>query len=362
MEPLRKVVEFFEELFPPSFALPEDRIGLQVQAKGTVDKILVALELNHEVFQKAVNWTCDFLYLHHSPLWEPLRKLSCEDPLFRMLGELYTRGISVLVHHTNLDIAPQGIGDQWLKLLDLRGDTKPLLPATHLKKYKVVTFVPPTHLDAVLEALFQEGAGVIGSYRNCAFLVSGTGTFLPEEDTHPFIGTSGKQEKVEEIRVEVEVPSAKLNRVLEALVEVHPYEQPAIDVYPLVLPSKSLGLGRVVSLSAPLSGEEIRERLSRLSVPFEFTGGDGTFGKIALCPGSGRTLLPKVIEERADLFVTGDLTHHDIEALRLFGIAYLHIPHGISERRALREVALFVRKKAQERGLNVNIAFEEEVP
>ncbi len=359
MEPLQSVVQFFEDLFSPSFVLPEDRTGLQVQAKNTAEKVLVALELNSEVLRKAKEHACDLLYLHHPPLWEPLWKLSFEDPLFAMLGKLYTEGVSVLVHHTNLDIAPHGIADQWLKLLGFEGDTKPLLPVAHLKRYKLVTFVPPAHLDRVLEAIFQKGAGIIGNYRDCAFLVSGTGTFTPGEDTHPFIGIPGQREKVEEIRVEVEVYPAKLCGVLEALVRAHPYERPVFDVYPIT-PTPDIGLGKVVTLRTPLSGAEIEERFSHLAVPFDFGEKARIFRKIALCPGSGRRLIPKVLEERVELFVTGDLTHHDVETLRLFGIAYFHIPHGAAERRALREIVPFLKREAQKRKLHIDIVFEEE--
>lgn len=364
MEPLQKVVAFFEDLFPSSLALPEDRVGLHVQAKDTVEKVLVALELNPRVVSKAVHHSFDLLYLHHPPLWEPLRKLSFEDPLFVMLERLYTQGVSVFAHHTNLDIAPQGIADQWLNMLDLEENAKPLLATSHTGKYKVVTFVPPEHLEAVLGALFREGAGVIGNYRDCAFFTLGTGTFLPGKEARPFIGAPEQRESVEEIRVEVEVSSTKLYRVIQALGKAHPYEQPVIDVYELVSTPATTGLGRVVVLSTPLSWEELQERVARLSVPFNLfcEDKDAVFRKIALCPGSGRKLVPKVIEERVDLFISGDLTHHDIERLHLFGIAYLCIPHGEGERRALRELVPRLKQEAQERKLAVDILFEEEVP
>ncbi|MCS7241467.1 Nif3-like dinuclear metal center hexameric protein [Candidatus Caldatribacterium sp.] len=361
MEPLRKVIAFFEDLFPSSLALPEDRVGFHIHAKNTVERVLVALELNPQVLSKALECSCDLLYLHHPPLWEPLQKLSCEDPLFVMLEKLYDRGTSVFVHHTNLDIAPQGIADQWLKLLGFEGNTKPLLTTARPGKYKIVTFVPPTHLDVVLDALFQEGAGIVGNYRDCAFFVPGVGTFLPGEEARPFIGIPGRRERVEEIRIEVEVPSTKLSRAVQALEATHPYEQPVIDVYQLTSIPLTYGLGRTVNLPTPLSEEEVRERIAHLSIPFSFicTEKNVAFQKIALCPGSGRKLVPKVIEERADLFITGDLTHHDIETLRLFGIAYLCIPHGYGERLALREIASLLRREAQKRSMAIDILFEE---
>ncbi len=361
MEPLRRVIEFFEESFPPSFALPEDHSGLQIQAKNTVEKILIALELNPKVFQKATEQNFDFLYLHHPPLWEPLPRLSCEDPLFVMLEGLYSRGTSLLAHHTNLDVLEGGIADQWVKLLELQGFKKPLVPLTHLKKYKIVTFVPPSHLEEVLQILFEQGAGTIGNYRECAFFLSGTGTFLPGEEAHPFIGTPGYREKVEEVRVEVEVESLRLGKAVEALIRAHPYEEPVVDVYPLHVPSRA-GIGRVVTLPDPLSWETLEERFSRLGVPYTLLKDkeNKSFIKIALCPGSGRSTMSWVLKERPDLFVSGDLTHHDIETLSLYGIAYLNLPHGEGERRALREIAESLKERAKRENLEVEISFEEE--
>uniref|UniRef100_A0A7V4THY9 GTP cyclohydrolase 1 type 2 homolog n=1 Tax=Candidatus Caldatribacterium saccharofermentans TaxID=1454753 RepID=A0A7V4THY9_9BACT len=364
MEPLQNVVRFFEDIFPSSLALPEDRVGLQVQAKDTVDRVMVALELNPQVLKKATRERIDLLYLHHPPLWEPLSRLSYLDPLFSMLAELYFQKISVLAHHTNLDLAPGGIADQWVKLLGLEGSTKPLLPVIHGRKYKIVTFVPPSHLDEVLRALFAQGAGIIGNYEECAFLLPGTGTFLPRAEARPFIGTPGQRETVEEIRVEVEVMSSCLEKVLEALHRTHPYEQPVVDVYPLVTFSSSAGLGRTVHLSSPLPWEAFEERIASLAIPrMEFFGErKAVLQKIALCPGSGRRLVTRVIEERADLFISGDLTHHDVETLCLSSVSYLHLPHGEGERRALRELVPSLREQAQKKGLKVSILFEEDVP
>jgi len=361
MEPLHRVIEFFEKSFSSSFALPEDRGGLQIQAKNTVEKILVALELNPKVFKKATDQNYDFLYLHHPPLWEPLQKLSCDDPLFVMLEGLYSRGISVLAHHTNLDVLEGGIADQWVKLLELEGSTRPLVPLTHLKKYKIVTFVPPSHLEEVLQALFEQGAGIIGNYRECAFLLSGTGTFLPGEKAYPFIGTPGCRERVEEVRVEVEVESPYLERAVKALIRAHPYEEPVVDVYPLHVLSR-VGIGRVVTLATPLPWKILEERLSRLGVPHTLIGSreDKSFAKIALCPGSGRGVMSQVLQGRPDLFVSGDLTHHDIETLNLYGIAHVNLPHSEGERRALREITGSLKEKAKQENLNVEITFEEE--
>jgi hypothetical protein len=86
------------------------------------------------------------------------------------------------------------------------------------------------------DAVFAAGGGVIGRYERCSWYAPGTGTFLPGEGADPAIGAVGAEEHVPEYRVEIVVPSERLDSALAALREAHPYEEVAVDVYPLHVP------------------------------------------------------------------------------------------------------------------------------
>jgi hypothetical protein len=86
------------------------------------------------------------------------------------------------------------------------------------------------------DAVFAAGGGVIGRYERCSWYAPGTGTFLPGEGADPAIGAVGTEEQVPEYRVEIVVPSERLDSALAALREAHPYEEVAVDVYPLHVP------------------------------------------------------------------------------------------------------------------------------
>lgn len=108
---------------------------------------------------------------------------------------------------------------------------------------KVVIYAPVTHGDKVREVLAREGCGRIGSYDACSFSVTGAGRFRPLAGAHPFIGTApndggfdGHTEMVEEERIETICPFAEYPRVLAAVKKIHPYEEPAMEVYPLLVP------------------------------------------------------------------------------------------------------------------------------
>jgi hypothetical protein len=102
------------------------------------------------------------------------------------------------------------------------------------KYIKIVVYTPSTHAKKIREALAVSGAGNIGNYDNCTFSVKGTGRFRGLEGSKPFIGESGKIEEVEEERIETILPSENLKEVLDAVKKAHPYEEPAIDIYPLL--------------------------------------------------------------------------------------------------------------------------------
>lgn len=99
--------------------------------------------------------------------------------------------------------------------------------------YKLVVFVPAAHGDRLREAMGNAGAGVIGNYAHCSFTVRGIGRFTPAPGANPAIGEVGRPETVEEERIETVCPAASLKAVLAAIRRAHPYEEPAIDVYPL---------------------------------------------------------------------------------------------------------------------------------
>ncbi len=98
---------------------------------------------------------------------------------------------------------------------------------------KIIVFVPETHTDIVREAMGKAGAGKIGNYSYCTFSSKGVGRFRPEQEANPYIGEVGKFEEVVEERIEVVCSREKLTDVIEAIKSVHPYEEVALDVYPL---------------------------------------------------------------------------------------------------------------------------------
>jgi hypothetical protein len=106
------------------------------------------------------------------------------------------------------------------------------VPAATL--HKLVWFVPGEALDATRDAVFAAGAGRIGEYERCSWYAAGTGTFLPRAGAQPAIGEVGREERVPELRVETVVPVDRAGEIVRALIDAHPYEEVAFELYPLV--------------------------------------------------------------------------------------------------------------------------------
>tara|TARA_R110001592_G_scaffold59905_3_gene182006 strand:+ start:17294 stop:17605 length:312 start_codon:yes stop_codon:yes gene_type:complete len=96
--------------------------------------------------------------------------------------------------------------------------------------FKISFFVPLEYAEVVKKAVFKEGAGKMEAYADCSWETLGTGQFRPLEGSDPFIGSSNKLERVQELKVEMICVETVIRKVIEALKQSHPYEEPAYEV------------------------------------------------------------------------------------------------------------------------------------
>ncbi len=125
------------------------------------------------------------------------------------------------------------------KVVDLLPDFKNIFPKPvhHESAFvKVVVFVPDAKADEVRNAVGDAGGGTIGNYSHCSFSSQGMGRFTPGPGSNPSIGIVNGPELVEEERIEFLVSRQNLKNIIEVINKVHPYEEPATDIYPLDTP------------------------------------------------------------------------------------------------------------------------------
>jgi dinuclear metal center YbgI/SA1388 family protein len=304
-----------------------------------IARVVLTIDLTSAVLEEAVRRGAELVVAYHPPIFKGMKRIRASKSSESVVAGALARSIAVYSPHTALDAAPDGVND-WLAESVGKGQVTPLLPAdgTPGSELKIVVFVPAEHAAKLREALSRAGAGVIGNYSQCSFNLTGSGTFLGGEGADPAVGSAGRLEEVEEIRIEMVCPPPALPAVAQAIAQVHPYEEPAWDAYPLASkPALGFGTGRAVELETPASLDELVRRVKgalglswlRLAAAERHQRGQ-SLRRIAVCAGAGGAVF-----ERApgfDLILTGELRHHDILARNAAGTSVMLCDHTNTER------------------------------
>ncbi len=104
----------------------------------------------------------------------------------------------------------------------------------NVNRVKIIVTIPIENAEELRNAICEVGAGVIGNYTHCSMSTKCIGTFKPNDNANPYIGKNNKLEFVEEEKLEVVCDVDNVKKVIVKLREVHPYEEPAIDIVPLL--------------------------------------------------------------------------------------------------------------------------------
>ncbi len=358
----KKIIKYLERLAPPYLALQEDPTGLQVGTlKKEVTNILVALEVNQRVLKEAVEKGANLIITHHPLIFNPLKRIEPDTPVGNLIWEAIKKDITIYSLHTNLDVAEEGVSRRLAELLGLQ-DERVLKPTYTEKLYKIVVFVPRGYEEEVRNAMAEAGAGWIGDYSHCTFNLEGTGTFKPLEGSNPFIGEKGKVEEVLEIRLETVVTGEDRGKVINNMVKAHPYEEVAYDLYPLGNKGKVFGLGRLGVLPREKTLVEVVENIKHaLKIDKIKVAGSPSqkIKKVALCGGSGGSLIDKAASMGAHLYLTSDIKYHEaLKAIDL-NISLVDAGHDATERVIVPFLAEHLNKKLEKENLKNSAIISE---
>jgi dinuclear metal center YbgI/SA1388 family protein len=327
------IVGIINKIAPVALAEAWDNPGLQIgDPAAEVTRIMVALNPTPDVIDSALKASCQLLVTHHPLIFKPLKSISTATPHGALILKAIKGGLSILSLHTNYDIAGGGLNDLLASKIGL-SSCVPLKVTTNRELIKLVVFVPVDQLEQLRSALFPFAA-TQGNYRDCSFAAAGVGTFTPLEGAKPFTGTTGILAKVHEERLELLVERVQLPRAVKAMLAAHPYEEPAFDIYPLLNEGEKLGLGRIGRLPEPLTLADYVSRLRNiLSAPALRYVGDpaAIISKVALCSGSGASLLHDAARSGADVLVTGDVKYHEALEAEDMGLAVIDAGHFPTE-------------------------------
>lgn len=350
---LQTLINTLEQIAPLKYAEAWDNVGLLTgDPQQEITGIMLCIDYTAAVAQEAKTKKCNAIIAYHPPIFSALKRITPDSLIFNAIQQ----GIAIYSPHTALDSTHGGINDKLADMLALQDRTPLRLTQLSEKYLKLITFVPETAVEKISAALFAAGAGHIGNYSHCSFRAAGTGTFLGEEGTHPTVGAPGILEQAPEIRLETIVPTACLNKAITALYKNHPYEEPAFDLIPLTTIPNKIGQGRIGTV-APTTCKEITDRIKqKLGIDFVLVSGpmDGTITRIACLAGAGGEFLDDAIAQNAQLYLTGELRHHDALKAAQANMTVVCTLHSHSERFVLKHLSQQLSEKYPELKLHLS--------
>lgn len=309
---LKEITTILEEFAPLSLQENYDNSGLIIgNPNDNITAALICLDSTEETVDEAIAKGCNLIIAHHPILFSGIKKLNGNNYIERTIIKAIKNNISIYASHTNLDNAFNGVSYKIAQKLGLIA-CRTLSPKSNLLK-KIVTFCPVSHAEKVRNAMFSKGAGKIGEYGSCSFNSEGLGTFKGSDKSQPFVGTQNKLHYESELKIETIAYAHQVNQIIAALIDTHPYEEVAYDVYPLENKDNHTGSGVIGKLATPTKTTDFLLHLKKV-MKTDCVRHTNIIKEeietVALCGGSGSFLLPDAKKAKADIFITGDFKYH----------------------------------------------------
>lgn len=310
---IEDVINALESIAPPILQEDYDNAGLITGSeKDVCTGCIVCLDTTEDVIQEAIDMGYNLVVAHHPIVFKGLKKITGKNYVERTIIKAIQNNIAIYAIHTNLDNVLQGVNGNIADKIGLQ-NCRTILPKENTLR-KLSIFVPKTHEDVVLNALFSAGAGNIGKYAECSFASVGTGSFKASEGSKPFVGKHGIRHLEQEAKLEVIYPFWLQNIIISAMLQAHPYEEVAYDIFELKNPVSEFGSGIIGTLSEEIP---INDFLVNLSKIFDLQCIKHTkiiknnIKTIALCGGAGSFLIANAISTGADAYITSDIKYHE---------------------------------------------------
>ena len=260
---IKQIIQCIESVAPLAFQESYDNAGLIIGSpEDEISGALISLDITEEVLNEAIQKKLNMVICHHPIVFSGLKKLNGRNYIERCVAKAIKNDIAIYAAHTNLDSVFGGVNSKICEKLNLQ-DCQILDPLPGFLK-KLVTFVPVAQAEQVRLALFEAGAGHIGNYDSCSFNLSGEGTFRGNDQTNPFVGEKNQLHTEKEIRIETIFPKHIQSKVIKALLNSHPYEEVAYDIYSLENNFAQAGIGMVGLLPEAMDETDFLKKIKEI--------------------------------------------------------------------------------------------------
>jgi dinuclear metal center YbgI/SA1388 family protein len=310
---LNDIISYLEALAPPALQESYDNSGLICGSRSMqISKAIICLDAIEDVLDEAIEKGANLVIAHHPIVFSGLKTFTGKNYVERIIIKAIKNDIAIYAIHTNLDNVMQGVNAKIAEMLEIE-QPKILTPKRNTLS-KLVYFTPEKDAENIKKVLFEAGAGNIGNYAEASFETTGKGTFKGNENATPVVGQKLQRETVTEIRTELLIPRHLEGKIVHKLKQVHPYEEVAYDVYALENKNQTIGAGMIGHLKEEM---EPLDFLNKLKKTFKCgcikhtNLGNKKIKKVAWCGGSGSFLLKNAMQQKADIYITGDFKYHE---------------------------------------------------
>ena len=340
MKTVREILQALDHKAPLGCSEEWDNVGLLAgDPDWSTEGAVVSVDLTEETIRLALEKGYRLIVNHHPcifPRSGGLAKVVAGSPIFAALE----KGIAVAAYHTNFDQCSLEVVERVSKGLGLEVRGR-LIEKPNRALKKLIVYVPTSHHQTLLHALFEAGAGHVGNYDSCSFSTEGFGTFRGGDSSQPFLGQSGVLERVQESRLEVVFPQGLQSQVLKALRASHPYEEIAYDLYSPeqrvsgLGVSRGLGYGFWGEFRTPKAFSDVAKDVKNM---FGIQGfwitnpAPAQVSKIGFVAGKGASFLDAAAAAQCDLFITGEAGYHSSFKASQKGVSVMELGHRESER------------------------------
>lgn len=312
---------------PFSSAESWDNVGLLIgDNQQEISGILTALDCTMEVVNEAIEKNINTIIAHHPLIFKGVKNIN-EQGYGAIIRRLIQHNIQLIALHTNLDVYCYGVNAMLSQQIGLANTE--ILEPQQTNYFKVQVFIPEEDVETFKDKMNEKGFASEGDYEYCFFSTKGAGQFKPVANAQPHIGELDQIETVEEVKVEFMIQNHERTKAEYYINALHPYETPVYDFIPL---TKTLerGLGMIGELPEQTTLKSlaisIKEQLNIPSV--RFTGNPNALvSKAAIIGGSGIGYEKFAHHKGADVFITGDIKHHDALDAETEGYNLIDINH-----------------------------------
>lgn len=304
-----------------------DNVGLLIgDTNQEVNGILTTLDCTFDVVDEAIEKNINTIIAHHPLIFKGVKNIN-EGGYGTIIRRLIQNNIQLIALHTNLDVYQYGVNAMLSKRIGIK-NAEILEPQTE-SYYKVQVFIPEENVVEFKDQMNDQGFASEGDYEYCFFSTTGDGQFKPVDGANPHIGQLNEIETVEEVKVEFMIQNNERAKAEHFINALHPYETPVYDFIPL---TKSLnrGLGMIGDLPEQTTLKALASAIkTQLDIPsVRFTGNpNALISKAAVIGGSGIGYEQYAHQKGADVFITGDIKHHDALDAEIDGYHLIDINH-----------------------------------